>query len=329
MVFIMKQYKVLHISPTPLVDSPRKISECTNLYTNYHSDVIVFNDYPGKLQGIFSSRILLFNKAKEFCIQIIRNADIIFVHNFLNNDQEEIVFNNSKSDVKFVYQAHSPLREGPVFTKYASSGGRITFDEKCVISQYQPRLYPDYTIVPNLILEKPSLKLLKETEVPIVLFSPSHSRTGGRWNDKTAPLLERTLQSMEQLGLISLIVAHGYTPYDLFQIRKKSHITIDEIITGAFHQVSLEGLCAGNVVINNSDFFSDLMLKSVVKKDIDTPFFKTSLDNFKERFMELVLDHKKIRFLQSQSNVYFEKNLLPEKLITHYEDIYNRVILDD
>jgi hypothetical protein len=325
----MKQYKVLHISQTPLVDSPRKISECTNLYTNYHSDVIVFNDYPGKMQGIFSSGVLLFDKVKKRCLSIIKSADIIFIHNFLNNDQEEIVFKHSNSDAKFVYQAHSPLREGPVFTKYASSGGRIEFDERCVISQYQPRLYSDYTIVPNLILEKSSLNLLKEAETPVVLFSPAHSRTGGRWNDKTAPLIEKALQSMDQLGLIRLIVAHGYTPYDLFQIRKRSHITIDEIITGAFHQVSLEGLCAGNVVINNSDFFSDLMLKSVAKKDIDTPFFKASLDNFKERFMELILNHEEIRRLQSQSNTYFEKSLLPERLITHYERIYNRVILDD
>ena len=325
----MKQYRVLHISPTPLVDSPRKISECTNLYTNYHSDVIVFKDYPGKLQGLFSSRVLLFSETKDLCISIISNADIIFIHNFLDNNQEEIVFKYSKSDAKFVYQAHSPLREGPVFTRYASRGGRIEFDEKCVISQYQPRLYSDYTVVPNLILENPSLKLLKEAETPVVFFSPAHLRNGGRWNDKTAPLLEKTLQSMEQLGLIKLIVAHGYTPYDLFQIRKRSHITIDEIITGAFHQVSLEGLCAGNVVINNSDFFSDLMLKVIVKKDIDTPFFKASLDNFKERFMELILNHEEIRRLQSQSNAYFEKNLLPEKLITHYESIYNRVILDD
>jgi len=325
----MKKYRVLHISPTPLVDSPRKISDCLNSFTNYQSDVIVFNDYPGALKGMFTVNALVFSEMKELCLSIIADADIIHIHNFLNSDQENIIFDHFRSDVKFIYQAHSPLREGPVFTEYATDDGLIQFDEKCVVAQYQPRLYPDYTIVPNLVTEHPCLNLLQDDELPVLLFSPAHTRTGGRWNDKTTSNLDRTLNSLEQLGLIKLIIASGYSPQDLFKVRARSHITIDEIITGAFHQISLEGLCAGNVVINNSDFFSNLMMKSIIQKDIDLPFYPVSSDNLERQVMKLVTDKELIRKYQNDSYTFYIDNLLPENLIKHYVDMYDRVIIND
>jgi len=318
---------VLHVSPTPLVDSPRKISKTLEKYSRYKSNCFIFKDYPGKLQGVFSSNVLIYNKSKDLIVNLISNADIIHIHNFLTKEQEHIIFSNSKSTVCFIYQSHSPLKEGPVFTEYAE-GGKLKFDAKCVIAQYHPRLYPDYKIVPNIILHTPSINLIKDDEIPKVLFSPAHTRTGGRWNDKTIKELDIILSQLQSLGLIEVIVASNVTPHELYEIRKQCHISIDEIVTGSYHQVSLEALCAGNVTINNSDIFSDLMLKSIIKKDVKIPFYKMNKYNIYEKLYCLINDKKLIRDKQQDSYDFYNKYFSPKQLIQHYIKLYEEVIND-
>lgn len=321
----MKKYRVLHVSPTPLVDAPRKISDSINSYTEYISDSFVFNDYPGKLKNLFSFNTLLFNKSKKLILELIKNADIIHIHNFLTLEQEQIILKYSKSDVLFVYQVHSPLREGPIFSEYAEDG-KIHFDSKCVVAQYQPRLYKNYKIVPNIILQEPSKNLIQENEKPKILFSPAHTRTGGRWNDKTIPKVDELLKSLSALEQIELINTETYTPHELYQLRKRCHISIDEIVTGAYHQISLEGLCSGNVVINNSDVFSDLMLKFIIHSNQEIPFYKVNIHNITEKLYTLISDKDLIRKYQNSSYEFYIKNLTPNKLVNHYKDLYDEII---
>ncbi len=321
----MKKYKVLHVSPTPLVDAPRKVSDTINMYTDYESNYFMFKDYPGKLEGKFSTQALIYDKAKDIILEMIQDADIIHVHNFLSSSEETFLIEHSKCDVRFIYQAHSPLREGPIFTEYAENS-LIKFHQKCVIAQYHPRLYPSYTLVPNIILHTPTLKLIKDDEVPKVLFSPAHTRTGGRWNDKVSPELSKVIKAYADLGLIKLTIAEGYSPYELYQLRKFSHISIDEIVTGAYHQISLEGLCSGNVVINNSDVFSDLILKSVIGKENILPFYKANKHNIADKMKNLIENKDLIRSYQQASHDYYIENLHPKQLVVSYINLYDEVL---
>lgn len=322
MGFTMKKFNILHIAPAPLVGSPGKISELTDLYFN--SSCIIFKDYPSPLQGLFSKNVIMLNDFKEFSIQLIKHADIIHIHNFLTKEQEEIILTHSKTTTKFIYQVHSPLREGPLFSEYVN-GSKINYEYKLVIAQYHPRLYPDYIIVPNLIVYPPNIKLLKENEIPKVIFTPSHKRTGGRWNDKVSKELEEVLESLKKLKLIDIINLSNVSPYTAYQIRKECHITIDEISTGSYHQVSLEGLCAGNVVINNSDVFSNSMLMKIAQNN-EVPFYKVNKFDIHERLLYLVQNKDLIRELQQKSFNFYKDYLTPDKLIHYYLNIYKELL---
>lgn len=321
----MKRYKILHVAPTPLVDSPRKISDAINLYTDFESSSFIFNDYPGSLKGVFSSNTLLYSAKKELAISLIEGADIIHIHNFLYPEQEDIIFEHSRDDVKYIYQVHSPLREGPNFVHYEPT--KIEFEKKCAVAQYHPRMYPDNEFVPNIILENPSINLIDDTQQVRVLFSPAHKRTGGRWNDKYSEKMIDALNSLRHLDKIELLIAENYTPHELFQLRKTCHISIDEIVTGAFHQISLEALMAGNVVINNADVFSQMVFDLLVGNDKhDIPFFQVNEFNVKDRLLQLVMDRELIRAYQERSYEYSQKFLQPQNLVKHYTKIYEGII---
>lgn len=318
----LSKKKIVHISPTPLVAAPEKISDALNLYTGHSAETVVLNDYPNKLKGIFVKNSVLWSKqTKQLIAQLIEKADVVHLHNFVSNDfLPELKTMLSKSKAKLVYQSHSPLREGPVFYDFEKEC-ELEFDEKLVVAQYHPRLYQEHLLVPNLVNFKPEINLLKEGEKPVILFSPAHNRTGGRWNDKTCPELETALESVEKLGLAEVKNITGVSPYELFSIRKKAHITIDEIVTGAFHQISLEGMAAGNVVINNADDFSMAMLRNYSKGG-QAPFVRTDKESISDTLIDLLTDHDRIRELQQASYDYHCRYLTPKKLIKIFEKIY-------
>jgi len=217
------------------------------------------------------------------------------------------------------------LREGPLFSSYVD-GSKIDYDLKLVVGQYQPRLYQNYIIVPNITLHKPSINLIRKGEKPKVIFTPSHKRVGGRWSNKISEKLNEVLKLFKKLKLIELVELTGVNQYTVNQYRKKAHITIDEINTGSYHQVSLEGLSAGNVVINNSDIFSDFMLMKIAKSSEKVPFFKANNFNIYERLFELIQNHQKIRDYQTKSYNFYKKYLTPDKLIKQYIEIYEEVL---
>ncbi|MCP4178857.1 MAG: glycosyltransferase [bacterium] len=323
--------KVVHLSPTPLVGAPSRISNALNKYANVDSTVVLFSDYPGNLKGKFlSDSITFFDKGDDFkykfIIGLINEADILHIHNFLKDDLLHKIYSDvHNSELKYVYHCHSPLREGPLFHDQTKSMG-IDFSLKLAVSQYNPRIFQDYKFAPNIINFKPSLKLIKNDEKIKILISPAHKRTGFRWNQKYSKHIDEVLKSLKKLQLIELIDIVGYSPHEIFEIRKNTHITIDEVLTGAFHQISLEGLAAGNVVINNSDWASLEVSKNISINHEAPPFLITDEKDFEKTILDIINNRKKLRYLQEKSYKYFLANLLPELLVKYYVRYYKEII---
>jgi len=319
---------VLHITPTPLVKAPENLSAALNKYTDIKSHNLVLTDYPNHLKGIFiNDSISFFNLStskSDFVIDLINQADIIHVHNFLPKSFENYLINtlNNKKSF-FIYQNHSFLREGPLFTRRDRTS-ILNFSLKLTVSQVHPRLHPNFKFAPNIIPFKPSYTHNKNKMIR-VLFSPAHKQIGSRWSQKYSPHLNEILNAHNTLGNLELIDISGIKPYELFEIRKTVDITIDEIVTGGFHQVSLEGLCAGNVVINGADWFSLETAKHISKNFEKPPFVTTTEERVKETLDSLLSDHSRIEELKKSSYEYYKENLDPSYLVNFYVNYYNGV----
>ena len=124
-----------------------------------------------------------------------------------------------------------------------------------VIAQYHPRMYPECTVVPNIIdifdealMPDWSVK----NEKPRVVYSPSRIRFQG-WDNKGYEETIPALQKLVDNRAITAEVVFNRPYSECLSARRRADISIDEIITGSYHLVSLESLSAGLATIAGLD----------------------------------------------------------------------------
>lgn len=324
----MSVANIIHISPTPLVGAPSKISNSLNK-VGYESSAVALTDYPknGPLYKKFTEDVTVLADSSREQLDVvysqIERADIIHVHNDLPRQTVDLVLKlNTRAN--FIYQVHSPLREGPLYYERAETID-LPFSSHLVVAQYQPRHYQSYRAVPNLVDFKHGVSLREDGQKLKVIFSPSHSRDG-RWNAKYSEKVEKDLRALVQLGKIDLIWPETpLHPKELMNLRKSAHVTIDEVVTGAFHQVSLEGLCAGNVTINRADFFSKaIFAQCTISKEMP-PFLYADETSLSKVLLDLADSPSLTREMQSRSFEYFDKNMKSTDLVGNFTDVYNKI----
>lgn len=326
---MLNDFEVVHLSKTPLVGAPGKISRMLN-DSGVSSISFCEMDYPEKssLNNKFIGDSILLSDFEsglnDFFQYKLRSADVIHLHNQISTELLSKIKRYALK-AKFIYQVHSPLREGPLFVDRTNDFG-LPFSKKLVVAQYQPRQYADYQLVPNVVLDRPSLRLRNDDELLRVVFSPSHNRDG-RWNAKMAENLEETLVNLAKNNKISLFMPKKpVSPSELMLVREFSDVSIDEISTGAYHQISLEGMCKGNVVINRADYFSREMLRVVSRAQEQPPFLYSDSDMIFDVILDLSYDVVKTNALKKDSFQYFLNNLTPNNLVKNFVEIYYDVI---
>jgi hypothetical protein len=306
---------VVHLSKTPLASSPGRMSFYLN-QIGVNSSHFFEQDYPGDLKGKMTMRSYHLDgslASSELLESYLSVADVVHVHNHVSSALV-VQINKVFGGKKIVFHAHSPLREGPLFTD-VSKQMDLSFTDFFVVAQYQPRHYQNYTPVCNIV---PDMNANKNTvfEKPLkVLYTPAHSRSGGRWNPKGSSTLASALDYLGAQDKVELKSPPKMSEAQLLAYRSICDVTIDEIITGSYHQISLEGLSAGNIVINNADFFSIEMLRMAAQANTPPPFFLASNEDIGEKLESLTgMAAAEIIERKHESQAYFEKYLKPERL---------------
>lgn len=321
---------ILHISSTPLVGAPGKINKYINMDGEFSSSHFILQDYPKRLAYIFLNNSILFDiNCKELVYlydKKIEEADIIHIHNGI--DEYSIMsIDRLNRKSKKIFHVHSPLREGPLYSEVIEKYP-FKFDAKVVVCHIHPRLYREYIPVPNLIDAYPSYNFNPDC-IPKLLFTPSHNQIKyNRFGNKFSENIIPTLEKLDKAQKIEWITPQAViSPNALISFRRYCQISIDEIVTGGFHQVSLESLCCGNVTINNSDFFSRKLFELIFCSREEIPFIIANDDNLCEVIENIVTQKDKIKDIQYKSYSFYKKYLLPEKLVKKFIDIYHGVLL--
>lgn len=318
----MSVLKIFHITPTPLVGAPGKIAYAQQM-KGHDSLAVALSDYPkgGPLEKRFLDRTLVIDDfSRDHIENAIKSANIIHVHNFLPPDCVNWLLRLNPS-AEYVYQAHSPVREGPLYVSRAEGDELFDFKVKLVVGQHQGRFYPNFLPVPNLVLSPPSLRLRQKGERLRVMFSPTHKQVG-RWTSKHSQPLNEVLMALSRLGKIEIISPQKPVhPETLMVIRRSCHVSIDEISTGGFHMVSLEAMCAGNVAINRADYFGMATFSGFCDGSLP-PFLYADDGSIAETLLRLADDWKETARRQKESYDYFRRYCNPLRLIEVFDAAY-------
>jgi hypothetical protein len=311
---------VLHISSSPLVGAPLRIAKALNMHSSYcTSSAWCYKDYSGSKKGVFASHVYNRFKNKSSFEAAWEKADIIHVHNALPRKWQDKC--RKVVGKKLVYQVHSPIGERPLYQPLSLRELDLPFSAYLVVAQYQPRFYPDYQLVPNIVpFETMSIPHIIHQK-PVILFTPTH-RVTGRWVGKSSETFEKNLSSLKDLAHIQFYT--GLSPKDLWQKRLQAHITIDEVITGGFHQVSLEGLAAGHGVVNNADEFATSSFTHIFGEA--PPFIRANEHNLCDVLMPYLKSPDLLADTQQKSHAYFRQHLHPSRTIQIFERLYSRIM---
>ncbi len=320
--------RIVHLSSTPLAGAPSRLSRTLQLHSKFDSLCFIEKDYKKNMANLFTNNCLVLESGENKDVQEIlewslKTASIIHIHNYIPPRLVEFV-RRADTNAVFVYHLHSPRREGPLYVPRASEFN-LPIIRELVVAQMHPRFYPDATPVPNIVPEaKPTIRDPETLEKIRILYFPAEAR-GGRWNGKVSTELTECLESISSHKDVEIVkLARPQPSFALERIRATCDITIDEITTGGFHQISLEGLQAGNAVINGAD---EISLRVMMGWAGAKPPFVTSHPNtISDDLWKLIHDRNYLDATKKASIAYANKYMQPKKLIKIYENIYQETL---
>ena len=195
---------VVHLSKTPLASSPGRMSFYLN-QIGVNSVHFFEQDYPGDLKGKMTMRSFHLDSSlssNEMLEYYLSKADVLHVHNHISSSLV-VQVNKFFDGNKLIFHAHSPLREGPLFTN-VSEQMDLSFTDFYVVAQYQPRHYQNYTPICNIVPDLQGADSSLISNPLKILYTPAHNRSGGRWNPKGSSKLTSAMEYMSAQDKIEL-----------------------------------------------------------------------------------------------------------------------------
>lgn len=323
---------VLHFSISPVAGSPIQIVKALNKYTNISARSIVLK--PNLYGPRTFENDISFLEQKDYVLTLLENADIIHLHQYLDlkNNEFGIDFNTYiKKGVKVLRQYHSSPYALQQYTGF--SPNEIIFSEipSIVIGQFHERYYPKSAIVPQIIPIKESLyiPIKKEFDQLVISYFPSAKNTAWfnldynyHWDTKGYPETVELINNIkEQFKNVDTIIKTDLKHEHCLRLKQKSHISIDEIVTGSYHRSSLESLSQGIATFCYLDNRVEFVLKELSGTDT-IPLLNFDITTAENKIKELIQNPEMIKEISNNSRQWIENYFSDEKMINYYTKIY-------
>lgn len=318
--------RVVHITENPIAGAPINLSKALN---KYQGDKILSRHIAQSDRNearVFDRDLLVDTTPYEQIRSLLEGADVIHLHNFYRNqhlfrkhpDLWDIVLRKKR-----VWQAHT---QRDISWMSMEDGLRDKGARHLVIAQYHPRMYPECAVVPNVIdiLDPEFMPAARpHVKVPRVVYSPSRIRFKG-WDNKGYDETVPVLQKLVDERLITAEVIHNRPFRECLARRRSANISIDEIVTGSYHLVSLESLSAGLATIAGLDDKQVAVLCSLTGSTAaDLPWVIARPESLEGRLRELAADAGLLDRTARGSRAWMEKYWHPRDMTQKFVDIYN------
>lgn len=280
--------KIVSYATTPIAGVPAILARCINDRTTHSARCVwATNDYGNGVN--FAGDVEWQNQA-QIAESLLAEADLIIVHNGKSAPEHEKLL----EDKAIITMAHNYLWN--VDEQFFKKGFPAL-----VVGQYQATLpeFKDWSVVPNPIpFWETEYKSENKPEQIAICFTPfgKHETYPPEhrlyWHSKGYETTMKVLEKLAQRFPVKLEVITGrqISHAESLAMKCRSHIVIDECVTGSYHRNSLEGLAAGCVVVNNTGKLPEVekIFLSCAKKAKKIPFVSSGLDELEMTLIELI-----------------------------------------
>ncbi len=322
-----RKIRVVHIAHTFKGGAPFKLNSWLNS-SAVDSKIIWLGRQD--LIPFWSPNILIFDggdPAKKLSVdRVLEDCDFIHVHNFIPKEQLPY-FKSLFYNKKYIYHFHSPRFEKPVLYDLDQQSYEMNAVKRLLVGNFHKRMYKDVKLMPNVVPANLSPhRRKKNNNIIKILFSPSSQKIGARWSSKYDEEILAIINDIGKLPCVEIFSIENMTQDQLAILRSCSDITIDEILTGGFHQVSIEGLAQGNVVMNSADHLSLEYFKEGYGTEEEAPFDIVSKKNIVQKIQYYIENRDELYEKQVRNQEFFEQYLNPNKVIKMYIDLYKSLL---
>jgi len=204
-----------------------------------------------------------------------------------------------------------------------------------VVAQKQSRFYPHAIPVPNVVdIRLPEYQALERDDGVIrICYSPAGDAAPYEklCRDKG---MNSIISALHVIGKrypkkVSIHILQGIPLDQCIQVKQKCHISIDDIKSGGYHMVSLEGFAHGSVTIANPDAAMKEFLSEYTGSPVDElPWFEASEENIVERLSELIEDVDAVYEIGKKSRAWMEKYWNHNFIMRKMQAAYTKIVED-
>ena len=280
--------RVVSYATTPVAGVPSILARCVAARTP-HAAACVWarRDYGN---GVRFEGGIEWTTERERAEEELRRADLVVVH----NGKFEPRHRKLLAGKAVVTMAHNyKWNVDETFVREGFPG--------VVVGQYQAALreFDGWAAVPNPVpLWEPEHGPGEKDETITVCYTPSgrHERypDGHKlyWHSKGYATTMRVLERLSARYPLRLEVIDGrqVSHAESLAMKRRSHICIDECVTGSYHRNSLEGLAAGCVVVNGLGLRPEIeeVFRACAPGSTRTPFVRAGLEELEGVLASLV-----------------------------------------
>ena len=289
--------KLAIFSKTPLAAAPWELYKALRKYTAL--DVSLINSMVHYNDGRTFPHHLLLSHRNGVAMRVLRESDLWHVHNYLTPQLIMV-----KKNQKVIAQFHSLPRLG-------NWEQLMKFADACYTIR-QPNQEKEYKLkgLPNII--DPDNYIPRRRRSPVkIAFAPSTRYAIGHPGSKGYAQVRIVLDRIASKRDVEIIWIEGRSYSENLELKRRSHILIDDVVTGNWHRTSLEGMCFGCAVFN---------------KVMKSPFVYATLDTLEERLLWLVDNPAILNDFQERSRLWVLQHWHAVDMIKEYVEVYKEVL---